>query len=178
MKTDLKCVHSFQWKIIRFAKYKSSSYTNDLWISILCCDADCWFDLLRIYDIIVLDFMLCIYFSALIFSGNGNGHVMAGGKYGIIFIYWSKWCFQLCFGEEYEKMIFFPKHTNIITDMKSENITTTALKVHDDGLEIFHSCHCFASQILRFFSKPKFTYTILLLYYLIFCDFFFWKDRQ
>ena len=78
-------------------------------------------------------------------------------------------------GEEYEKMIFFPKHThtNIITDMKSENITTTALKVHDDGLEIFHSCHCFASQILRFFSKPKFTYTILLLYYLIFCDFFF-----
>ena len=110
MKTDLKCVHSFQWKIIRFAKYKSSSYTNDLWISI-CCDADCWFDLLRICNKIVLDFMLCIYFSALIFSGNGNGQVMAGGKYGIIFIYWSKWCFQLCFGEEYEKMIFFPKHT-------------------------------------------------------------------
>ena len=111
MKTYLKCVHSFQWKIIRFAKYKSSSYTNDLWISI-CCDADCWFDLLRICNKIVLDFMLCIYFSALIFSGNGNGHVMAGGKYGIIFIYWSKWCFQLCFGEEYEKMIFFPKHTH------------------------------------------------------------------
>ena len=167
MKTDLKCVHSFQWKMIRFAKYKSSSYTNDLWISILCCDADCWFDLLRIYDIIVLDFMLCIYFSALIFSGNGNGHVMAGGKYGIIFIYWSKWCFQLSmFWGGIWKDDIFPKthtHTHYYGYEKWKHYFTTALKVHDDGLEIFHSCHCFASQILRFFSKPKFTYTILLL---------------
>ena len=128
MKTDLKCVHSFQWKIIRFAKYKSSSYTNDLWISI-CCDADCWFDLLRIYNKNVLDFMLYIYFSALIFSGNGNGHVMARGKYGIIFIYWSKWCFQLCFGEEYEKMIFFPKHTNTQTLLRIWKVKTLLLQL-------------------------------------------------
>ena len=124
---------------------------------LMCCDADCWFDLLRICNKIVLDFMLCIYFSALIFSGNGNGHVMAGGKYGIIFIYWSKWCFQLCFGEEYEKMIFFPKHTQTLLRIWKVKTLLDLKEVHDDdGLEIFHSCHCFASQILRFFSKPNF----------------------
>ena len=123
LKTDLKCVHSFQWKIIRFAKYKSSSYTNDLWI---CCDADCWFDLLRIYDKIVLDFMLCIYFSALIFSGNGNGTVTAGGKYGISFIYWSKWCFQLSmfWGGIWKDDIFPKTHTHTHTLLRIWKVKT------------------------------------------------------
>ena len=92
---------------------KSSSYTK---MTFELCDVMmlATADLPRIYyKTSQLYVIYNIYFSALIFSGNGNGHVTsAGGKYGFIFrrdISIDQNCVSNRVGRNLVMMIFFSK---------------------------------------------------------------------